>query len=196
MTKRGNSDPREPEDVDGTVDPEPLMAELEKAPPAPVEKPVMPTAREAARDSEDKPRPRVVRIAFYLAVASGIVGLASGIDLIINKATLVDSALDVRTDPPLTLDRAEQLVNTLLWLYMAVVVVLGAFLALFAFKAQEAVRRARMMSVIIAVILIIFHFYFARTVYGQVGGLLAAVAVALMYLPSARDYFGPRQPAR
>ncbi|MPZ84139.1 MAG: hypothetical protein GEV28_28570 [Actinophytocola sp.] len=196
MTKPGNSDPGEPKDTDETVDPEPLMSELEKAPPAPKEKPVMPTAREAARDHDDKPRPRVLRIAFYLAIASGIVGLVSGIDLIVNKATLVDSALNVDTDQPLTPDRAEQLVNTLLWLYMVVVVVLGAFLALFAFKAQEGVRRARMMSVIITVVLIVFHFYFARTAYGQVGGLFAAVAIALMYIPSARDYFGPRQPVR
>lgn len=202
MKKPGNSDPREPEDTehhedrDDAVDAEPLMSELENAPPAPKERPVMPTAREAARDRGDKPLPRALRIAFYLAIASGVVGLASGIDLITNKAMLVDSALNVQTDQPLTPDSAEQLVNTLLWLYMIVVVVLAVFLALFAFKAQEGVRRARMMSVIITVILIVFHFYFARTVFGQISGLFAAVAIALMYLPSTRDYFGPRQTAR
>ncbi len=77
-----------------------------------------------------------------------------------------------------------------------VVIALGAFLVLFAYKAQDGVRRARMMALIIALILLLFHFYFFGTAYGQISGLFAAITIALLYLPSTRAYFGPRQRTR
>ena len=177
------------------VDPEPLMVELEKAPPAP-EEPVMPTAAEAARRRPDLPRPKVLRIAFYLAIASAVVGLVSSLDLFLNKAELVESAQTIDTPKPLTAEEAERAVSSLLWLYLVVVVALGAFLVLFAYKAQDGVRRARMMAVIITLILMVFHFYFFGTAFGQISGLFAAITLALMFLPSTREYFGPRQQIR
>jgi hypothetical protein len=67
---------------------------------------------------------------------------------------------------------------------------------LFAYKAQDGVRRARMMAVIITLILLIFHFYFFGTAFGQISGLFAAITLAMMFLPSTREYFGPRQQIR
>lgn len=223
MTKPGNSDPAdrpagsadptesrpaEPEPDPGgtarTADPvpgnsEPAMAELEKAPPI-REEPVMPTAAEstaaAARRRGDMARPKVLRIAFYLAIGSAVVGLLSALDLFLQKAELVESAQSIDAPQPLTAAEAERAVSSLLWLYLVVVVALAAFLMLFAYKAQDGVRRARMMALIITLIVLLFHFYFFGTVYGQVSGLLAAVTIALMYVPSTREYFGPRQTIR
>jgi hypothetical protein len=173
-------------------EPEPEIVELEKAPPV-ADEPVMPTAAEAARERGERPRPRVLAIAFYLAIACAVVGVVSSIDLFINKAELVKSAREIKTTKPLTAAEAERAVTSLLWLYLVVVVALGAFLVLFAYKAQDGVRRSRMMALIITLILLLFHFYFFGTPYGQISGLFAAVTVALMYLPSTREYFGPRQ---
>jgi hypothetical protein len=175
-------------------DPEPLMTELEKAPP--FEEPVMPTAAEAARRRSDLPRPKVLRIALYFALASVAVGLYSSIELFLNKAELVSSAQTIKTAKPLTAEEAERAVTSLLWLYLVVVLALGAFIALFAYKAQDGVRRARMMALIITMILLLFHFYFFGTAFGQISGLFGAITVALMYLPSTREYFGPRQTTR
>lgn len=175
------------------------VTELEKAPPV-REEPVMPTAKEAAaatvRRRGEVARPNVVRIAFYLAIASTLVGLFSALDLFLSKAELVDSALSIDTPNPLTPQEADRAVSSLLWLYLVVVAALGAFLVLFAYKAQDGVRRARMMSLIITLILLLFHFYFFGTVYGQVSGLFAAITIALLYVPSTREFFGPRQTVR
>ena len=176
-------------------DPEPLMAELEKAPPI-REEPVMPTAAEAARRRSDLPRPRVLRIAFYFALASAAVGLYSAIELFLNKAALVRSAQTVKTAKPMSAEEAERAVTSLLWLYLVLVLALGAFITLFVYKAQDGVRRARMMALIVTLILMIFHFYFFGTAFGQISGLFGAVTVALLYLPSTREYFGPRQTTR
>jgi hypothetical protein len=176
-------------------EPEPLMVELEKAPPI-REEPVMPTAAEAARRRSDLPRPKVLRIALYFALASAAVGLYSAIELFLNKAELVESAQTIKTERPLTAEEAERAVTSLLWLYLVVVLALGAFVTLFVYKAQEGVRRARMMALIITIILMLFHFYFFGTAFGQISGLFAAVTIALLYLPSTREYFGPRQTVR
>ncbi|MGH3878614.1 MAG: hypothetical protein ACRDSK_16405 [Actinophytocola sp.] len=188
-TGTGAAAKKEPEPV------EPLMVELEKAPPPP-EEPVMPTAAEAARRRSDLPRPKVLRIAFYLAIASAVVGLISALDLFLNKADLVESAQTIDTPKPLTAAEADRAVSSLLWLYLVVVIALGAFLVLFAYKAQDGVRRARMMAVIITLVLLIFHFYFFGTAFGQISGLFAAITLAMMFLPSTREYFGPRQQIR
>jgi hypothetical protein len=202
VTKPGNSDPAEPKDETAAETPEtpemsetPAAAGYEKAPPI-REEPVMPTAAEAARHRSELPQPKVLRIAFYLAIASGVVGLFSAIDLFLSKAELVRSAQTLKTAKPLTAAEAEKAVTSLLWLYLVVVIALGAFLVLFAYKAQDGLRRARMMALIISLVLLLFHFYFFGTAYGQISGLFAAITIALMYLPSTRAYFGPRQRTR
>lgn len=177
-------------------DPEPLMAELEKAPPVREEEPVMPTAAEAARRRSDVPRPQIVRVAFYLALSSATLGVLTGIFLITQKQVMLDFA--VSPDNPLrtTPERAERIVTTYLWLYMVQAVALGAFLVLFAWKAQEGVRRARMMMLIITLIMLVFHFYVGWAWPDLVSGLCAMAAIAMMYLPSTREFFGPRQTIR
>jgi VIT1/CCC1 family predicted Fe2+/Mn2+ transporter len=175
---------------------EPLMVELEKAPPI-ADEPVMPTAAEARLRRSELPRPRVLQIAFYLAIASLVAGLISVYDLWAHKAELVSGAQDPKqVERPLNAEEAERAVSSLLWLYLVVVAALGAFLTLFAYKAQDGVRRARMLALIITLILLLFHFFFFGSLYGQLSGLFAAIAIALLYLPSTREYFGPRQKTR
>lgn len=178
---------------------EPEIVEMEKAPPLPAEEPVMPTAAEAARATARRrgellPRPRVLTYAFYLAIASGVIGAASSIVFFSAKSALIVEAQKLNTK--LSADGAESAVNSLLWLYLVVVVALGAFLVLFAYKAMEGVRRARMMGLIITLLLVFFHFGLFGLPIGLLSALLAAVAIAMMYLPSTREYFPPRQSTR
>jgi hypothetical protein len=190
--------PVEPVEPEPVRDPEP--AELEKAPPVPAEEPVMPTAAEASRAAAvrrgEMPRPRVLTWAFYLSILSGAVGLASAVLLFLAKADLVEQAQKINTARKLTEAEAEKAVTSLLWLYAVVVVALGAFLVLFAYKAMDGLRRARMMALIITLILLLFNFYLFGTALGQFSGLCAAVTIGLMYLPSTREYFPPRQTTR
>lgn len=195
----GKPDDDEPTKIDAGTDaeagagsePEPV----EKAPPV-REEPVMPTADEAAERRPSVPRPTVVRTAFYLAVASAALGVLTGIYLLTQKQVMLDYA--VSPDNPLrtTPDRAESIVTTYLWLYLVQAVALGGFLVLFAYKAQEGLRRARMMMLIITLIMLLFHFYVGWAWPDLISGFCALLAIALMYLPSTREFFGPRQTIR
>jgi hypothetical protein len=214
VTKPGNSDPADQVDAAKSTDTEPApetapepepvpepaeldKVELEKAPPLPAEEPVMPTAAEASRAAAvrrgEMPRPRVLTFAFYLSILSGAIGLSSAIVLFLAKADLVAQAQEINTARKLTAAEAEKAVTSLLWLYAVVVVALGAFLILFAYKTMDGLRRARMMALIITLILLLFNFYLFGTNLGQLSGLCAAVTIGLMYLPSTREYFPPRQ---
>jgi hypothetical protein len=187
---------KEPE-AEPDDEPEPLMTELEKAPPVREEEPVMPTAAEAARRRSDLPRPRVLRIALYLAITSVVLGVAAGIQLFTLKQKIVDDQIAPDNPNRLSLTDAEAIVGKVLWLYMIVVVVLGAFIILFAYKAQEGMRRARMLLLVVTLIQVIFYLLSPfLTSMGLLSGLLALVTVALLYLPSTRAYFGPRQTIR
>jgi hypothetical protein len=195
-------------DAEADPDPEPLMTELEKAPPAPeesappaakrasAEEPIMPTAAEAARRRSDLPRPKVLRIAFYLAIASAVVGLASAIQLFTLKQTITADQLAANKTgvTPAEMARA---VESALWLYLIVVVVLGSFMVLFSYKAQDGVRRARMLLMIVTAVLVVFYLLSPfLTILGMLGWLLAVTMIVFPYLPSTRAYFGPRQTVR
>ncbi len=210
MTKPGKPDPDQPEvdaisDVPSdtsrnvereTVD-EPLMAELEKAPPPP-EEPVMPTAREAAAKRARsagpvEPVPGLLRWSFYLALLSAVIGVVGGVFLLLNKQTLIDDLVENNTNEALTNEQIASGTTTLLWLLMTVTVIFGVLLALFSYKAQEGVKKARTMLTVLTVLVVLFYFMLFTTPFGLLSALLALIAVALLYLPSASQYYRARQ---
>ena len=210
MTKPGKPDPDQPE-VDATADApshtgksveretvdEPLMAELEKAPPPP-EEPVMPTAREAAAKrarsaGTAEPVPGLLRWSFYLALLSAVIGVVGGVFLLLNKQTLIDDLVENNTNKELTNEQIASGTTTLLWLLMTVTVIFGVLLALFSYKAQEGVKKARTMLTVLTVLVVLFYFMLFTTPFGLLSALLALIAVALLYLPSASQYYRARQ---
>lgn len=214
MTKPGKPDPDQPQ-VDATEDTtadttsdtaknveretvdEPLMAELEKAPPPP-EEPVMPTAREAAAkrarpDGTAAPVPGLLRWSFYLALLAAVIGVVGGVFLLLNKQTLIDDLIRDNTNQDLTNEQIASGTTTLLWMLMIVTVVFGALLALFGYKAQEGVKKARTMMTVLTVLVVLFYFVLFTTPFGLLSALLALIAVALLYLPSASQYYRARQ---
>lgn len=209
VTKPGNSDPderaddqAEPESAEPEsnaepepVDPEPLMTELEKAPPPP-EEPVMPTAREARarnRRPEDPPAPPFLRYAFYLYLLAGIIGVVGGIYMLLNKQQIIDDVIKNNKDPRITNEQIASGTSTLLWLLMIVTVVFGVLFALFGRKAQEGVKRARMLLTIVCVIVVLFYYVLFATPFGLLSALIALIATVLLYLPSATAYFRRHQ---
>ncbi len=213
MTKPGKPDPDQPEGdatpeiepetepkmsdtakkAEPETDPEPLMAELEKAPPPP-EEPVMPTAREAAAkrarpDGTVAPVPGLLRWSFYLALLSAVIGVVGGVFLLLNKQTLIDDLIENNTNADLTNEQIASGTTTLLWMLMIVTVVFGALLALFGYKAQEGVKKARTMMTVLTVLVVLFYFVLFTTPFGLLSALLALIAVALLYLPAASQYY-------
>lgn len=188
---------------------EDLMAELEKAPPAPDEpevkprkrreKPVMPTAAEAASRKPELPLPPVVRYGFFAFVAAGLVWVANSIFLLINKDTLVNDAINSKeiakqiSEGKLSEQQVMDSTNFLLWAMLVLALVFGAFYTLFGYKSQDGLRRARVMLTVLAVISVLFHFLLFVTLFGQLSAFLALIGTLLMYLPSSNAYFKAHQ---
>ena len=173
------------------------MAELEKAPPPP-EEPVMPAAREAAAkrarpDGTVAPVPGLLRWSFYLALLSAVIGIVGGVFLLLNKQTLIDDLIENNENADLTNEQIASGTTTLLWMLMTVTVVFGVLLALFSYKAQEGVKKARTMMTVLTVLVVLFYFVLFTTPFGLLSALLALVAVGLLYLPAASQYYRSRQ---
>jgi hypothetical protein len=184
--------PKAAESKPAVEDPEPLMAELEKAPPPPREE----ALRAQPGKRFEEPPPRTLRFSFYFFTAAGLVWLISAVIFLINKQTITDAQIDNNTDPKITPDQIASAVNQLLWFYLVISVVFTVFLGLFGYKATEGTRRARTLVTIFSAILVIFHLLLFSTQFGILSALLALVALALIWSPTARAYFPPRQPLR
>jgi Na+/proline symporter len=155
----------------------------------------MPTAREAAAEVGDRPTPAVIRWGFYLIVGAVLIGLFGAIYLMLNKETLVTNALEIDNgDRDLTREEVEASVSNGLWVFLVINVIFGAFQALFAFKAKEGQRRARMLVTIVTVMVVLFHFMLVPTLFGQLAGMISAIGAALLYMPASRTFYPPRQP--
>jgi hypothetical protein len=177
---------------------EPLMAELEKAPPAP-EEPVMPTMREAAAARAragrrfEEPPPRTLRISFYFFLLSGLVWLISMVASVILKQSLIDAEIKRNQNPDLTPEMIANGVTQILWIVLVASLTFAVFLGLFGYKATEGTRRARTLVTIFSVVLVLFHLLLNGTPAGILSAMCALVGLALLWSPSARAYFPPRQ---
>jgi hypothetical protein len=171
-------------------DAEPLMVELEKAPPPPREE----ALRAQSKRRIEEPAPRTLRFSFYFFTAAGLVWLISAVIFLINKQTIADAQIENNTDPNITAEQIASAVNQLLWFYLVIAVVFTVFLGLFGYKATEGTRRARTLVTIFSAILVIFHLLLFSTQFGILSALLALVGLALIWTPTARAFFPPKQP--
>lgn len=220
MTKPGNSDPAEPNTDEAAPDkavpdedttslaPEPAEPEpapkpkakpkIEKAPPIPADEPVMPTAREEAMRAQAKrrfeePPPRTLRISFYFLVASGLIWFASMVVSLLYKQSIIDAEIKRNTDPKLTPDQIANGVTQILWIVLIAAVTFTVFLGLFGWKAIDGTRRARTLVTIFGTVLVLFHLLLNGTPPGILSAMFCLVGLALLWSPSARRYFPPRE---
>lgn len=176
----------------------PARAKVEKAPPIPADEPVMPTHREAAMRAQAKrrfeePAPRTLRISFYFFVASGLIWLASMIASLIYKQQIIDAEIERNTDPKLTPEQIANGVTQILWIVLIAAVTFTVFLALFGHKATQGTRRARTLVTIFGTVLVLFHLLLNGTPPGILSAMFCLVGLALLWSPSARRYFQPRE---
>lgn len=159
---------------------------------SPAERPVMPTAEEAARDRPAEQRPAPVRYAFVIWVVAGVLSITNAIIMLANKQELIDYSIKQNKDPKISNDQIINGANTLLWMFMIAAVVFAVLFTLFAYKAQDGVRRARLMLTMLCVLTVAFYFLILRTVPGIMVALLALIATVMLYLPKVNAYFAPR----
>lgn len=171
------------------VDPEPLMAELEKAPPPPREQ----ALRAQAKRRFEEPPPRMLRFSFYFFTAAGLVWLVSMVVSLFYKQTIIDNQIKTNQNPNVTPEQITNAINQLLWILIIASLAFTVFLTLFGYKATEGTRRARTLVTIFAAIMILFHLLLAPSQLGILSALLAVTGLALLWSPSSRKYFPPRQ---
>jgi peptidoglycan/LPS O-acetylase OafA/YrhL len=155
------------------------------------EPPVMPTADEAALDRPEGGPPRTVRYAFVVWVIAGVLGIVNAVLLLVYKQELIDTAIKNNKNPKITNDQIIQGTSTLLWSFLIAAVVFAALFTLFAYKAQDGVRRARLLLTMLCLVTVVFYFLILRTTFGLMTALLALAATVLLYTPKAAEYFRP-----
>jgi hypothetical protein len=159
-------------------DPEDEAGEPAAAPPA--EPPVMPTAEEAAAvRPQDRERPPEVRYSFVLWV------------LLTMKQGLIDTSIRNNKNPNATNEQITNGVTILLWMLVITAVALAVFYALFAFKAQESIRRARLLLTMLCALTLLFHIFVQTTPFGWLTALLAVAATVMLYLPRSLRFYAP-----
>jgi hypothetical protein len=188
------------------ADPEPLMAELEEAPPAPREEALRakrrfgaspPPPEEALRDQAkrrfEEPAPRTLRYSFYFFAAAGLVWLASMVASLIFKQDIIDAQIKNNTNTKVTPEQIANAVTQILWIVTVASLAFTVLLGLFGYKATEGTRRARTLVTIFSAVMIAFHVLLNGTQPGILSAFLALIGLALLWSPSARKYFPPRQ---
>jgi len=166
---------------------------VSEKPDEPDDAPVMPTADEAAatwRAPDQRPTP--VRYSLVVWITAGACGVINAIILLSNKQDLIDTWIRTK-ERDITNEQIAQGANTLLWTFMVAAVVFAALFTLFAYKAQDGIRRARLMLTMLCLITVLFYFLIQPTPFGLMAALLAAVATVLLYLPSSNTYFRPAE---
>lgn len=186
MTKPGEPD----DQPDRPIDPE----ELEGEPPA-EEPPVMPTAAEAAQRRSTLTAPASVRYALVVWPAAGVAGIVDWIIWLANKDRLIDFLIDRNRQPNVTKDDVAEGATTMLWMLLLAAVVFAVLFTLFAYKAQEGLRRARLILTVLCVIIVVFYVWLFREYIGLLVAGLAVLATVLLYLPKANEFFRADRPA-
>lgn len=157
------------------------------------EEPVMPTAEEAAAAGEPaRQAPGTVRYSFVAWILAALLGVADSVRLLIIKQQLVDRAIKENKDPNITNEQIASSYSALLWMFLIGSIVFGLLFVLFAYKAQDGVRRARMLLAVLCVITVLYYFVIFGTQLGLMSALLALTATVLLYTPKAGEYFRSR----
>jgi hypothetical protein len=165
------------------------VSDLEKAPPPPRQE----ALRAQTKRRFEEPAPRTLRFSFYFFIAAGAIWLLSMVASLIYRQDIIDSEVKRNTDPKISPDQIATAVNQILWIVTIAALAFTIFLALFGYKATEGTRRARTLVTIFAVMLVLFHLLLNGTQLGILSAMFALVGLALLWAPSSRKYFPPRQ---
>ncbi|HEX6357236.1 hypothetical protein [Actinophytocola sp.] len=167
------------------VDTEPLMSDLEKAPPTPRTE----ALRAQAKRRFEEPPPRTLRFSFYFFVGAGLIWVVNAIQYLVFKQDIIDAQADIAPELRATPDQ----INNSIWAMIVLSVTFTAFLGIFGYKATEGTRRARTLVTIFSTMLVIFHVLLNGAPLGLLSALLGLTGLALIWSRSSRSYFPPRQ---
>ncbi|RZQ64293.1 hypothetical protein [Amycolatopsis suaedae] len=135
------------------------------------------------------PEPQVVKVAFYLWIASAVAMIGGAAMSLAMKDRIVELTLEVNRDPRLTPDLVSRGTNTLLWTFLVGAVVFGVLFVLFAWKSREGTRSARTVLAVLAVVTALFQMLIFLNEVKVLAIVLSIGAGVCMFLPSTTGYF-------
>ena len=135
--------------------------------------------------------PRPVAISFWFWVGGGVSLILGYVELLLDKANIVDLYVQNTHDPRFTPDQIATGVVRLLWFLFVASIVFSLLFALFAYKAREGTRSARTVLTILPVVLLLLIMVTMPVLKPLtiLGILLFVAALILLYLPSVAGYF-------
>jgi hypothetical protein len=147
----------------------------------------------AATRAGDEPveRPAAVRYAFVVWLLAGLFGVVNAVIMLINKQAFIDHAIEQNRSPNIRDEQVASGATTLLWMFMVAAVIFAVLFALMAYKAQEAVRRARLMLTILCLITVVFYLAVLQVYLSPLVAGLALAGTVLLYLPRSNVFFRP-----
>ena len=146
----------------------------------------MPTADEADGGERVAP-PGLVTAAYWVWLVAGALGLAGGIAVMLNQEPLADTYARTQRVP---INQALDVVKGYtVWLIVGSAVFLLLYWLL-AYQARRAVRKARVLLLVVGALSAFFQYGFGRvTIFGLLCAMLTVIAMALLYLPPARRFY-------
>lgn len=153
----------------------------------------MPTAAEAAASRGEEPveRPAAVRYAFVVWILAGVFGVINAVIMLVNKQAFIDHAIKQNRSPNVSNDQVASGATTLLWMFLVAAVIFAVLFALMAYKAQEAVRRARLMLTVLCLISVVFYLVVLQVYLSPLVAALTLAGAVLLYLPRSNLFFRP-----
>lgn len=141
-------------------------------------------------------RPPVpVQVAFWIWVASAVLSLVSAVLTPREKGEIIN-ALTTAKPQGITPAQYEQYANTLIIVSIVTLVLFAALYVFFAYKVRAGKNWARMTLTVLMVIGVAYDAYTGTLLSSGIGLLISAVAVILVYFPSASAFFAAHKRLR
>jgi hypothetical protein len=155
-----------------------------------------PIVSEQLKPESERLRPPVpVRVAFWIWVVSAVLSLVSAVLTPREKGEIIN-ALTTAKPQGITPAQYEQYANTLIIVSIVTLVLFAALYVFFAYKVRAGKNWARMTLTVLMVIGVAYDAYTGTLLSSGIGLLISAVAVILVYFPSASAFFAARKRLR
>lgn len=135
--------------------------------------------------------PPVVRYSFLAWNAVATIGLIDAVLLYSAKQAQTDAA--IKANPTVNPAEVADIVGDVLLTFLIAAIVLGLAYVYFGYRARAGLRSGRTVVTSLAVVNLLFRYYFGLTIFGLLAVLVAAAAVVMLFTPGANAYFKQKQ---
>ncbi|HEY4022280.1 MAG TPA: hypothetical protein VGM75_26565 [Pseudonocardiaceae bacterium] len=152
--------------------------------------------RKPEPEQPERVRPPVpVQVAFWIWVASAVVSLVSAVLTPSEKSQIIN-ALTTAKPQGIAPSQYAQYADTLITVSIVTLVLFAALYVFFAYKVRAGRSWARMTLTVLLVIGVAYDAYTGTLLSSGFGLLISAIAVILVFFPSASAYFAAHKRLR